>query len=148
MDKIDFHEEFSYKVLAGLLPGNQKFDFIYIDSTKQFDWLLVDFFLIDKLLDINGIIVFDDAAYYSIRKLIRFIAQLPGYTVVEQFPENMKPGIAGRLAGGVISKTFLRRFLNAGLTYRDYKMGINSAGSLAIKKIAEDKRDWKWHVDF
>lgn len=148
MDKIDFHEKYSYEVLAGLLTGNKKFDFVYIDSTKQFDWLLVDFFLIDKLLDVNGVIVFDDVAYFSIRKLIRLISQFPGYTVLEQFPGNMKPGIIGRVAGEIISRTFLKRFLKAGLSYRDYKLGINSAGGLALKKISEDKRDWKWHVDF
>jgi hypothetical protein len=147
-NKIDFHEKFSYEVLPTLLKEGRKFDFVYIDSTKQFDWLLVDFFFIDKLLDVNGIVVFDDTGYYSIRKLIRFISQFPSYKIEAPFPDNIKPGALSGVIGKFVSSTFLQKILKTGLTYQDYKKGINSGGCIAIRKIAEDKRDWKWHVDF
>jgi predicted O-methyltransferase YrrM len=146
-DKLDFHEEFCYKALPGLMTEGRHFDFVYIDSTKQFDWLLVDFFLIDKILDVNGIIVFDDNGFRSIRKLSRFIAQFPGYEVAAAFPENVKPGFFGRATGRLTSSTILRHIFKAGLTYRDHQLGINSR-CIAFRKVDEDKRDWRWHVDF
>lgn len=146
--KLDFFEEYSYIVLPELLAKGKKIDFAYIDSTKVFDWLLVDFFLIDKMLDVNGIIVFDDAGYYSIRKLLRFISRLPHYRIESPFPFNVKPGLIERITGTLLTAPLLRNIFKGGLTFSDYKQGLNSGGCLAFRKIAEDTRDWKWHADF
>ncbi len=66
----------------------KKFDFAYVDSTKQFDWILVDFFYLDKILDVNGVIVFDDVTWPGIRKVLRLVSQFPSYKVYGQHPEN------------------------------------------------------------
>lgn len=87
---LEFVEDFSYTTLFRYLEQGRKFDFAYIDSTKLLDWLMVDFFLLDKLLETNGIIVFDDVNYPAIRKLLRYLSQFPHYEVCGQYPGNKK----------------------------------------------------------
>ena len=147
-EELEFYEEYSYKVLPSLLSDGRRFDFVYIDSTKVFDWLLVDFFFIDKMLEIGGIIVFDDTGYFSIRKLARLIQGLPHYNVVGSYPENIKPSVLNRVTGFLTSVPPFRSVLKVGVSYTDYTKHINSGGCLAFQKTGEDQRDWKWHKEF
>ena len=144
---VDFREEYCYKVLPQLLQEGRKFDFAYIDSTKQFDWLLVNFFYLDKLLDINGIIVFDDVNFPGIRKLLRYISQFPNYKVHSQFPvnkEEKKKRSLARLLGALPQPESL---LRPEILKTNYELGIN-APAIALQKIDDDKRNWDWHVSF
>lgn len=146
-DKLDFFEEYSYKILFNLLAQGRKFDFAYIDSTKQFDWLLVDFFLLDKLLDTNGVIVFDDVMYPGIRKLVRYLSQFPNYEVYGQCPPNMAPTASRKIAGWLKILPGSGKILKDELQKTDYELGINSQ-CVALKKTGEDKRNWDWHISF
>jgi predicted O-methyltransferase YrrM len=146
-DKVKFYEEFCYAVLPTLLKEGRKFDFAYIDSTKQLDWLLVDFFYLDKILDINGIIVFDDANYPGIRKLLRFISQFPNYKVYGQFPSNKQLSNPRKLAGLLKLLPGSKKMIKEEILKTDFDLGINCR-ALAIQKIDEDKRNWDWHVKF
>ncbi len=144
---LEFSELFCYRALPKLLEEGRRFDFVYIDSTKQFDWLLVDFFYIDKLLDINGIIVFDDVSFPGIRKLLRYIVQFPNYKVYSQFPGNDLPSGLRKLAGLLRLLPFANKILKEELLVSDVKLGIN-AHAVALIKIDEDRRNWDWHVNF
>lgn len=70
---IDFHEAFSYQCLSRLTEDNVTIDFAFIDGNHMFDYVLVDFFLIDKLLRVGGIIVLDDLSYPSVRSVCRYV---------------------------------------------------------------------------
>jgi hypothetical protein len=48
-------------------------DFAFIDGARTFDYALVDFFFIDKLLRPGGIVVLDDFSYPSIRSVCRYV---------------------------------------------------------------------------
>jgi predicted O-methyltransferase YrrM len=145
---IDFLEEFSYVALPKLLEEGRTFDFAYIDSTKQLDWLLVDFFFLDKLLEKGGIIVFDDVTFPGIRKLLRYIAQFPDYKVYDTFPENRTNIYNGKLNTPLIKKIpKIKNLISPNLLLTDYDLGINSH-CVALKKINEDSRNWDWHKDF
>ncbi|MBL7725353.1 MAG: class I SAM-dependent methyltransferase [Chitinophagaceae bacterium] len=146
-EKTDFRENYCYEVLPELLARREKFDFVYIDSTKQFDWLMMDFFFIDRLLEVNGIVVFDDVGYYSVRKLVRYITQYPSYKIVAQFPGNVKPGFGASLMHKVSSIPGIRSIFKQSLTVADYKQGINSR-CIALRKTDEDKRRWDWYAPF
>lgn len=43
-DSFTFYEDYSYNVLPKLLNESSSFDFVYIDTTKLLDYLMVDFF--------------------------------------------------------------------------------------------------------
>lgn len=87
-ERLRFYEEYSYKTLPKLLEEGNTFDFAYIDSTKQFDWLMVDFFFLDKLIKPGGVIVFDDVVFPGIRKPLRYLTQFPDYEVYNTYPAN------------------------------------------------------------
>jgi hypothetical protein len=48
-------------------------DFAFIDGARTFDYVLVDFFLIDKLLNPGGIVILNDFSYPSIRSVCRYV---------------------------------------------------------------------------
>ncbi|TAD86464.1 MAG: class I SAM-dependent methyltransferase [Bacteroidetes bacterium] len=146
-NKLEFHEAFCYVVLPQLLANERSFDFAYVDSTKQFDWLLVDFFYIDKLLDVGGIIVFDDVKFPGIRKLLRYLAQFPNYKVLETFPSNAAPSIRQKRLSMLKSLPYSAAYLREDILKTDFELGVNGA-CVALQKTASDTRHWSWHVPF
>jgi len=142
-----FHEDYCFNALYGLLKEGKRFDFAYIDSTKLFDWLLVDFFLLDKMLIKGAVIVFDDVSFPGIRKLLRFLSQIPSYKVYQAFPEN-KPLTALRKIASVLRHLpKSSRYVREDIITSDFALGIN-AHCVALQKIDEDHRHWKWHKEF
>jgi predicted O-methyltransferase YrrM len=146
-DHIEFREEFCYELLPKLLEEGRVFDFVYIDSTKLFDWLMVDFFYIDKMLDPGGMIVFDDLKFGSIRKLLRYIAQLPHYQVYRQYPGNEPMELKWKMAGALKYIPGMKKILRDELLVTDESLGLN-ARCVALKKIKTDERYYDWHVKF
>lgn len=146
-EKVEFFEEFCYIILPSLLEKGRKFDFAYIDSTKQLDWLLVNFFYVDKILDVNGIIVFDDVIFPGIRKLLRYISQFPNYKVHSQFPTNYEQSKSLKLAKLLKSLPKQEKLLKEEILQTDFELGINSH-AVALQKIDNDNRKWDWHVNF
>lgn len=65
--------EKSYLALPALLHDKYRFQFAFIDGWHTFDYTLVDFFFIDKMLDVGGIVVFDDAQMPAVNKVVEFI---------------------------------------------------------------------------
>ena len=60
-------------MLPRLTAAGTRIQFAFIDGWHTFDHTLVDFFFIDRMLDVGGIIVMDDVGYPSIRRLCHFI---------------------------------------------------------------------------
>ena len=144
---LQFIEELSYIALPKLLQKERKFDFAYIDTTKLFDWVMVDFFYLDKLLDINGIIVFDDVTVPAIRKLLRYISQLPNYKIYSQFPENFFPSKLASFAKILNRLPKSSKYIKSEIRKSDFDLGLNTF-CIAIQKIDDDRRYYDWHVDF
>jgi predicted O-methyltransferase YrrM len=146
--KYEFIEADSSKVLSDLAAKGNHFQFGYIDTTKLFDCLMVDFFFIDKMLEPGGIIVFDDVSFPAIRKLLRYLSQLPHYKVYGQQPANapqkrLRPRIARLLRRMSNAKSFLKEEI----TNTDTALGINTH-CVALQKISEDQRNYDWYIPF
>src|SRR5262249_34872215 len=58
---IDFREQESQMALPQLINEGTRIDFAFIDGWHTFDHALIDFFYIDRLLPVGGIVAFDDA---------------------------------------------------------------------------------------
>jgi hypothetical protein len=52
---------------------------IYVDGNHNFEYVLNDFFLADKLLSIGGVVGFNDAGWRSVYKVIRFLGRYRKY---------------------------------------------------------------------
>lgn len=60
--------ENSNKVLPELFNSSKRFDFIFVDGWKTFDHLAFEIYLFNQILNLGGIIFFDDAYMPSVRK--------------------------------------------------------------------------------
>ena len=147
-EQLEFLEEYCYVALPDLLKQHRKFDFAYVDSTKQLDWLMMNFFYLDRLLEVGGIITFDDLYFPSIRKLIRYVSQFPHYTVVGAYPENKIPRPhLYRILKLVRKLPGVNFLLKEEFVKTHYEMGLETQ-CIALKKTKEDERKWDWHVKF
>jgi predicted O-methyltransferase YrrM len=70
--------------------------FAFIDGTHSFDQKIVDFFYVDRLLNVGGVIAFDDCDWASIHQVCRFIAINSAYRVCGT-TRGTSPGARGRL---------------------------------------------------
>ena len=128
---IDFHEQPSQLFLPQLENNGVKIDFAFIDGWHTFDHTLVDFFYIDKLLNVGGVVVFDDSTWPSVSKVIRYVLKNRSYTVFRCFK----------------SDSFKYKIFQTFQTFKNMSaIGIGTC--VALKKESEDKRKWNYHQNF
>ncbi len=139
------HEAPSQHVLPQLAQDGCRFDFAYVDTTKVFDYVLTDAFYIVQMLDIGGVVVFDDCVWPGVRKVVRYLSAWPHLEIFDAF---------GRTSSGKtrrIASTIARSIPAAGKFFRgevlrtDESLGI-AAECIAFRKKAEDDRPWNWSV--
>lgn len=142
---IDFYEKPSQTVLPQLEANGVKVDFAFIDGWHSFDHTLVDFFYIDKLLNVGGVVAFDDSNWPSISKVIRFIIKNRSYKVFRFVPSTLPPlrlGSSFKYQMFIRAKAFLRKV-------GAFRMGIDPNSScVALKKKDDDNRRWDFHRNF
>jgi len=76
-------EQPSYLALPRLLAERTTVDLAYIDGWHTFDYTLVDFFYIDRMLPVGGIVAFNDAGWRAVHKVIKFVATHRKYAEVD-----------------------------------------------------------------
>lgn len=93
-------------------------------------------------------IVFDDVDFPSIRKLLRYIAQLPHYEVYKTFPENRNYSKSKLLQIDLLkSLPMSETIINSRFLKTDFELGI-SASCVAFRKLKSDERNYDWHISF
>jgi hypothetical protein len=70
---LDFRATLSSLELPALIRENFKFGLIYIDGSHLFEDVFVDFYFVSRLLEDNGIVLFDDCSDQRVRKVINFV---------------------------------------------------------------------------
>jgi predicted O-methyltransferase YrrM len=58
--KVTFHVGDSNQVLARLIKEDRRYDFALIDGSHKFEFALLDFVGVDRMLDIGGYVAMDD----------------------------------------------------------------------------------------
>lgn len=146
---IEFHEDFSYAVLPKLLEQGRRFDFAYVDSTKLFDYMIVDFFYLDKMLEVNGIFVIDDAYHSGISKMLRFVLQLPTYKVYAVFPGNAEQLTTKKKFAFTTLKHLPKKEMYIREEVLKSRKDLGIAGRcVALVKTGDDNRNYDWHKAF
>lgn len=152
-DFVDIRYELSDKVLPKLYLDGYSIQFAYIDTTKLFDTVLQDFYFIDKILDVNGVVILDDcgAGCPGVQRVARFIATLPHYNVYachNKAPQSLPRRVAWRVV-----RTFVKMipfkidfFPTVGFK-TDQELGLDSS-CIVFQKIDGDKRAWDWDARF
>jgi predicted O-methyltransferase YrrM len=152
-DLICFFEEFSYKTLTQLIERQVKIDFAFIDGQHTFDYVLVDFFLIDKLLKQGGIVVVDDLWLPAVRSVCRYILSNLRYKCIG--PPSHTSALQ-KLASRISANTPLRRIIKPGITVPDGQLDLPNSRYAALQKLQDDlvgegegtTRDYKTHTPF
>jgi predicted O-methyltransferase YrrM len=86
--KFEYIPEMSVVALTDLCKQGVKADYIYIDGAHTFDYALVDFFCSNRLLNVGGILIFDDMWMPPIQKVVSFIrTNLGSY---QEMPTSVK----------------------------------------------------------
>lgn len=150
---IEFHNQFSHLALPELESRGIKLDFAFVDGSHTFDYVLLDFFYIDRMLRPGGIIAFDDVGWPGVRKVCRFIVTNRIYSVFRCFPEMHNQALRCRksriLRSLAENSGRLRRLLSPEFLQTDAELGINpSARCIAFRKDGEDSRDSGFHLAF
>ena len=76
-------EDFDYLVLPELLRQDTRIDFAYIDGWHTFDYVLLDFFYVDKLLRTGGIVGFNDCGWPATHRVLRFLTGHRHYVEID-----------------------------------------------------------------
>ena len=94
-----------------------------------------------------GIVAFDDADWPGISKLMRLLITRPDYEVYRQADRSIAPSMMGRLRRRVADSRVGRRVLHPSVRRRTWELGIHPR-CVALQKVADDKREMRFFVDF
>jgi predicted O-methyltransferase YrrM len=94
VQNLGFHnfqwiKDLSIHAITNFIKVKQKFDYIYIDGNHRFDDILVDFYLSDQVLNINGFLILDDMWMKSSQLVKKFISTNREYEEIKTNIENI-----------------------------------------------------------
>jgi predicted O-methyltransferase YrrM len=138
--RLRFHAAASDVVLPQLCAEGQTLDFAFIDGWHLFDFTLVDFYYIDKLLRVGGHVAFDDLWLPAVRKVVSFVLRNKAYTLVRVSSTHPAPmwKQAIRIGRRLVQDPF-------GPGWRAKLLPQNVA---FLRKVADDSRGWQFHRRF
>ena len=132
---LRFFNATSRDVLPQICTQGERFDFAFIDGSHFFDYVLVDFFYIDRMLDIGGHIAFDDIWMPAVRKAVSFVLRNKPYRIVRP-PSNDSTTVWRHML-----RTWRRIFQNP--FGRDWRLKIIPQNVAFVEKVGEDNRHWE-----
>ena len=142
-DRVVFHEAFAEEVV----PSLPRTSFAFIDSSHIFDLTLMDFVLVDKRLDIGGLIGFHDLWLPAVLKTLRYIVTNRDYRVYGDIPTQPTP------TKWHVGNAIVRRIPRAALVFRPEVMELSMDLDLTrtmtfVEKLGDDTRNWDFHRSF
>lgn len=140
-------EEPSYRALPELERSGQRVDFAFIDGWHTFDFTLVDFFYIDRILNIGGIVAIDDTNFPAIRKVCRFVITNLSYSVIGIDGSDPKLTLRRLLSARLLRHIPFNRLLRPEVVAPDGSIGLGGS-CIAFRKDADDNRRWDHFTDF
>ncbi|HET8925038.1 MAG TPA: class I SAM-dependent methyltransferase [Candidatus Acidoferrum sp.] len=135
-DRHELIEDYDYNVLPRLLSSGLKIDFAYIDGWHTFDYVLLDYWYIDKMLTVGGVVGFNDCSWPAIDKVIRFVLTHRKYSEIEV-------GLPVEFASLSRRRELLRR-----LTFGDKRQWCSRVEDRYFKKGADWEPKWDFFVAF
>lgn len=146
---LQIKSSLSHDVLPVMHQNNERIQFAYIDTTKLFDVVLQDFFFIDKILDIGGVVIFDDSNSAGVDMVVRFVNTLPNYDVYGRCGVEKRSWqycIAEWLHSALLLLLpFKKKFLPGFSLKSARQLGLDCR-CIAFKKKSNDTRPWNWHA--
>ncbi len=138
---LRFFEHASHEILPQLIQNGERFELVFIDGSHLFDYAMVDFFLVDKLLEVGGYVVLDDIGLPSVRKLLSFILCNRNYYVAPEFPST---------ADSLWKKPlrFVKYASQAPLDLLPALIARSQRRFCVLRKASEETRQWDHYKPF
>jgi predicted O-methyltransferase YrrM len=135
----------SDEVLPELYARKEHIQFAFVDTTKLFDVVMQDFYFIDKILDINGVIIIDDCDTTGINLVARFINNLENYKLIGSVGKvnlSWKRTLFNKMINFFIKIVPFKHSVFPNFSFKSSEeLGIDYR-CLAFKKMSHDKRNW------
>lgn len=150
---LNIQKAYSDKILTQLFLENYKIQYAYIDTTKQFDVVLQDFYFINKILEVGGVVILDDCGgvWPGVQRVARFINTLPNYRVLachNKIKSTNRKSIAKYLLSFLINRLPFKKKIYPTINFKtDEELGLDYS-CIAFKKAGEDNRSWNWDKTF
>jgi len=145
---VDFREERSEVALPRLLEEGVTLDFAFVDGWHTFDQVMVEFYFINRLLRVGGVIAFDDANRRSVNRVVRHALTYPSYCVyATERGESARPTVLGRSRRALTRVPAISGILRPDFLRKDWDLGILGT-CVAIQKVTDDKRSSGWDRAF
>jgi predicted O-methyltransferase YrrM len=146
---VEHVAERSEVALPRMAGEGGRFEFAFIDGYHTFEAAFVDFFFIDRMVPVGGVIAFDDLSYPAVKKLVRFVILNRDYSPILTTREPPTKSWKRRLV-----EPLLRSRLKPEIIIPDGDLGIESDWIALRKNSALPNGDvpgarrWDAHVDF
>jgi predicted O-methyltransferase YrrM len=133
------------------VPQLPRLQFAFIDSSHLFDLTMMEFLLVDKKLDVGGVVALHDLWMPSIRAVVRFIQANRAYQVCRKFSSAI-PALTLRQRSTELVGRFLKkvpgtsRALNVNIL--DPWSSFRLPNLVFLEKVEDDSRDWRFHRQF
>ena len=142
-----FLERYPEEVIPDL-PGLQ---FAFIDSSHLFDLTILEFVLIDKKLDVGGIVALHDLWMPSIQAAVRFVLANRAYQIFRDVSTDVMnlslqqafKECIGQWLGKI---PMADRFFTANVL-RPWS-AFRAQNLMFLRKVSDDQRDWRFHQRF
>jgi predicted O-methyltransferase YrrM len=129
-------EEFDYVALPRLLASGQRIDLAYIDGWHTFDYALLDFWFVDRMLNAGGVVGFNDCGFRAVDKVIKFVQSHRKY-------EEVDVGLPADLVDHTRLRGLLRR-----LTGRPPEGSYRMRQDRYFRKGENWEPDWDFFAEF
>jgi predicted O-methyltransferase YrrM len=155
-DRFRLIEDYSEFALPELVKQGVKVNFGFIDGWHTFDHTLLDFFYINRMLEVNGVVIIDDVHMPAVSKAVRYIYNYPAYEYAGKVLNRELTSKRKLYEKAVQFFTFPRHMMgdkiskeifNSRVLRSDRKLNLDCT-MIAFRKIAEDQRPWNWYANF
>jgi predicted O-methyltransferase YrrM len=151
-EMLDFYEAPSHQVLPKLEACGTRVQFTLVDGWPTFDYRLMDFVMVDRVLDVGGILLMAATNMPGVRKACRFIATNRSYRVYDSVSIPHDYEVLARVnkqARGLDVTESIRRHFKPELREPDEELGLGRKSSaIAFVKEDEDRRLWDYFEEF
>jgi predicted O-methyltransferase YrrM len=143
---FELYEERSEFALPAIAQQRKEsLDLVFIDGWHTFDHTLLDLFYANLLIRVGGYIIIDDCSWRSVSKAVTYFAKFPCFEIVGGSIATGRQKYAKRAA--FILKPFAEHILPTKL-YDNFYARAKFPSMVALKKVAQDTRDWDWFASF
>jgi predicted O-methyltransferase YrrM len=152
-DFLDLRRYYSDQILPKLFFEGIRIQYAYVDTTKRFDIVLHDFYFINKILDVGGVIILDDTGgvWPGVQRVARYVSTLPNYAILKGHNKVSSPTInkfsKRILATMYRNLPFAKRLFYTHNMKTDAEMGVDYY-CIAFIKVSDHEPDWSWDKPF